>query len=158
MNHETDFLILENQHLNVIQNLINSKLNLQKQDQHYSKIKHRQVTLDYVSKYKIPLCNHLKKNYHITNKKALFLNLENLYEFKKQDLAKIIPQTYFVDFGNIHQQISLIKYNYEHAKLLNLTSPIFIVKPGEDSNRGNGIEIVDNFEDLKKILLVRQFH
>ena len=36
--------------------------------------------------------------------------------------------------------------------------PIFIVKPGEDSNRGNGIELADNYFDLRKLIDGRSTH
>ena len=35
---------------------------------------------------------------------------------------------------------------------------ILIVKPGEDSNRGNGIEICNDFYDLKRIISGRETH
>ena len=35
---------------------------------------------------------------------------------------------------------------------------IFIIKPGEDSNRGNGIEICNSYIDLKNFLLQNETH
>ena len=84
--------------------------------------------------------------------------MEFLFNYLEKDLETCIPLTYFIDFGNIQDQLNLIKQNFTDAANKRQNNPIFIIKPGEDSNRGNGIELSDNFADIKKLLSLKQFH
>ena len=46
----------------------------------------------------------------------------------------------------------MLKNVYNEAYLSRQPAPIFIVKPGEDSNRGNGIELTDDFYELRRLI------
>ena len=54
--------------------------------------------------------------------------------------------------------MSVLRSIYSDAAYRRLNPPIFIVKPGEDSNRGNGIELADNYIDLRNLIDAKQTH
>ena len=50
--------------------------------------------------------NHLRKNYHITNKKGLFLNLK---KFLGDKIFDCIPLTFHIDSNNLEEELINIK-------------------------------------------------
>ena len=49
--------------------------------------------------YPIRMYNKLEDNFHLSNKKALFLNLRNYYDAIGQDPFKALPITYHIKTG-----------------------------------------------------------
>ena len=78
--------------------------------------------------------NHFENNYFLGNKKALFYNLKQYYDLKKQDVFSIIPTTYHIKHGvNDPNYILLSKLfkKVEKVKKKNSTiKNVWIVKPG----------------------------
>jgi hypothetical protein len=84
--------------------------------------------------------NRLDDNYHLSNKKALFRNVRNYYLAMGVDpFDAAIPLTFHIKMPNT-TDAEYIKFReafqgFEKAKDNN----IWIIKPGENTNRGNGI-------------------
>ena len=94
----------------------------------------------------------LENNFHLSNKKALFLNISNYYlsiGYDPFDVA--IPLTFHIksqndpDFKNFEEVFNKFKQKKQ--------SNIWIIKPGENSNRGCGIQVADQLQEIKNIIL-----
>ena len=120
--------------------------------------------------------NKIEDNFHLANKKALFLNLRNYYESLNQDPFIALPVTFHVkngladpEFANfkehyrkVEEEVKVrkalrLKRKHERAEFSPEQSPdkaekaepeqplpppiknIWIIKPGENTNCGNGI-------------------
>ena len=102
--------------------------------------------------------NHLEFNWNLSNKKALYFNLKTYYEALKENPFDYIPVTFhvqtegdkewhrFVDYFNARTEELKLKSNkenqtgkYKKKKEKN----VWIIKPGENSNRGCGIDVAD---------------
>lgn len=105
---------------------------------------------------KIKMHNKMEHNYHLANKKALFFNLRCYYEIIGQEVFDVVPITYHVKHVNDQsfKEFELCFRTFEvfideqGKRLANL----WIVKPGENSNRGNGICVCNTFEEVKEIV------
>lgn len=117
--------------------------------------------------------NHLDNNYHLSNKKALFYNIRNYCEANGTDPFEYIPITYHVIYG-LHdkdflkfkdfyydRQNSSLFYleikqweNLSEAERVNSQPPknIYIIKPGEVTNRGHGITVMNDITQIQYIL------
>lgn len=80
--------------------------------------------------------NKLEDNYHLANKKALFMNISNYYKQLGYDPFDVaIPLTFHVksqsdpEYSRFEKVFNSQKHNQN----------IWIIKPGENSNRGVGI-------------------
>lgn len=101
--------------------------------------------------------NHMPGNCHLGNKKALFFNLRKYCQLTNRELFDMVPMTFHV--GEEYKQFErefrrraqLIK---EGARLSN----VWIVKPGENSNRGNGIHVIESMRELDELLAQRKHH
>jgi len=96
------------------------------------------------------LYNHLDGINTIATKSGLFLALRNYYKDKNIRLFDVVPDTYLIstecktsyEFERKERQIE------EFTKAAGPDS-IWILKPGENTNRGHGIQI---FNDVRKIV------
>lgn len=87
----------------------------------------------------VKIYNKLEDNYHLSNKKALFLNMRNYYEALGQNPYNSLPITFHIKTGLDDPEFEQFKRTFEEA-----TDPkanIWIIKPGENTNRGNGISV-----------------
>ncbi|CAK94059.1 unnamed protein product (macronuclear) [Paramecium tetraurelia] len=98
--------------------------------------------------------NHIEKNYHLGNKKALYHNLKRYYELTKQDLHSIIPMTFHVQKGSKDKVYLQFLENYKKLP----KGSTWIVKPGEFTNRGTGIIVCQNLSEINKIISKKQVH
>lgn len=100
--------------------------------------------------------NKIEHNFHLSNKKALFFNLKTYYEIMGLDVFNVIPVTFhitnyedtaYVEFENCFK-------NYEELtdELGRKPANLWIVKPGENSNRGNGITVCNSLDQIKSEL------
>ena len=96
--------------------------------------------------------NHLMNNYIIGNKKALFHTMSAYYSEKKEEVFDYLPLTFHIKEG-LEDPVyyKFLKYFYKRAKeckaeenAKNKDKNIWIVKPGENSNRGSGIKVCLN--------------
>lgn len=90
--------------------------------------------------------SHIENNFHLSNKKALFYNMKIYYDSIGQDCFGVLPLTFHIKEGPHDKEFvrfqELFK-DYESGKaeadFESLGKQIWIVKPGENTNRGCGI-------------------
>ena len=101
--------------------------------------------------------NKLEHNYHLSNKKALFYNLVNYYKALNKDPFDVTPLTFHIKTGEYDPEFEKFQEKFKEfesavdesgKKIANL----WIVKPGENSNRGNGISVVNDIPSVKQEL------
>lgn len=112
------------------------------------------------------ICNHVEGHAHLSNKKALFYNIKNYYESIGEDPFKFIPLTYHIkenledkEFERFVQEFErLEQLDKENTELMwkekkKRAKPtnIWIIKPGENTNRGSGIKVCNTLEQIKNI-------
>lgn len=83
--------------------------------------------------------NKLEDNYHLANKKALFTNVHSYYSsLGLNPFEAAIPLTFHIKSSSDPEykrfEATFRKYEAEKSNL-----NIWIIKPGENSNRGSGI-------------------
>jgi tubulin monoglycylase TTLL3/8 len=105
----------------------------------------------------LKLHNKLEHNYHLSNKKALFYNLVNYYQALQIDPYEVIPLTFHIKTGETDPEFLKFMEKFKEFDLVldeNGKKPInlWIVKPGENSNRGNGISVVSDINSVKQEL------
>ena len=102
--------------------------------------------------------NHFIKSYIIGNKKALFQTMSDYYEKVGEDVFKYLPMTFHICNGlEDDKYLKFLNYYYSIAKKQNPASETnkfnaWIVKPGENSNRGQGITVCLTLDAIKTIL------
>ncbi len=104
------------------------------------------------------ISNHMERHYHISNKKAMFINLQRYYQIMGEDPFNTLPLTFhirqgvgdpeFVRFTEYYDQLE------EKRKSEGKTAEknVWIIKPGEYSNRGCGISVMHDFEEIKAFI------
>ena len=91
----------------------------------------------------VKIYNKLEDNYHLSNKKALFLNMRNYYEALGQNPYNSLPVTFHIKTGLDDPEFEKFKQTYDETT--DPKSNIWIIKPGENTNRGNGISVSKDF-------------
>lgn len=105
---------------------------------------------------KFKVCNHLEGHIHLSNKKALYYNMKTYYECMGENPFDYIPLTYHIQEGSSDIQFEAFNKQYQDfmneddskQKLQN----IWIVKPGENTNRGNGITVCNSLEQIVNLV------
>lgn len=103
--------------------------------------------------------NHLQCNFYLGNKKALFYNLREYYSLIGDNVFNYVPLTFHIRKGMKDPEYNrFVEYYKRRAKTIikeskeedeegvkkkTKTRNIWIVKPGENSNRGQGITVID---------------
>ena len=87
----------------------------------------------------------MANNFHLSNKKAIYYNMKIYYEAIGQDWCSVLPLTFhikdgpndkeFLKFTEVFKSIDSGSY----TSFESLGKSIWIVKPGENTNRGCGI-------------------
>lgn len=97
--------------------------------------------------------NHLSHNYHIGNKKALFHFLTRYYTQANKPIDQALPLTFHLAkgmedarYGDFLQAYGELQERRKHDKELR---NIWIMKPGESSNRGNGITVCFSLDNVQ---------
>ena len=112
--------------------------------------------------------NHLIHNFYLGNKKALFYNLREYYSLIGQNVFNYLPLTFhirkglkdpeyarFVEFYRRRQGLmerEQKQEEYEGAVVRHKMRNIWIVKPGENSNQGRGITVIDEIYELNSLI------
>lgn len=97
------------------------------------------------------------------NKKALFYTMSQYYEACQEDTFQYLPLTFHIQNGlEDNEYLKFLKNFYDRSRLSKKTETegfkgrkvrnIWIVKPGEFTNRGNGIRVCLCLDDIKQIL------
>ena len=97
--------------------------------------------------------NKLEFNDHLTNKKSLYFTLKTYCNLLNIDLFRIIPVTYHIvngendsEFERFIHENAYLDANSQEVRL----NGVWIVKPGENTNRGTGIAVVSTVSQLQK--------
>jgi len=98
------------------------------------------------------ICNHIEGNAHLGNKKALFYNMKAYYEAIAKNPFEAIPLTFHLSQGLNDIQFNEFVEEFMRIKEANKEENVWIVKPGENSNRGQGINICKTLPDIKGII------
>ena len=101
-------------------------------------------------KQTLRIYNHLENHFHLSNKKAMFLNMQSYYCSLKQDPFDTLPLTFHIKQGLSDPEFEKFKEFYDRVESQKIEKNIWIIKPGENTNRGNGIQVMRNFEEIKK--------
>ena len=109
--------------------------------------------------YDQTLYNHMECNYHLSNKKALYYNMKAFCEWKGEDVFDYLPQTFhikeglrdseFIRFEKYYNQLQKQIDSEESEVTIDNT---WIVKPGENTNRGSGIQFWKELHQIKDIV------
>lgn len=95
----------------------------------------------------LKLYNKLEENENICNKKLLFANLKNYYTFIGKQVFEVVPVTFHVKSRNDPG------FNeFEKTFAQNEGNNIWIIKPGENTNRGKGISVSNSLEEIRAIV------
>ncbi len=97
----------------------------------------------------VRMCNHVEGNVHLGNKKGLYYNVKSYYQALKRDAFSAIPLTFHVkstgDPEYARFKEAFTSHNSDGKN-------VWIVKPGENSNRGNGIAICQSVPEVEQQL------
>lgn len=111
--------------------------------------------------------NHLMNNFYLGNKKALFYNLKQYYELLDENPFKRIPLTFHIKKGFKDSQYKrFLAYYKKRATYIRQQEKqmedgdavkrkmrnVWIVKPGQLTNRGHGITVIDEIYELNSII------
>lgn len=82
----------------------------------------------------------LEDNFHLSNKKALFLNMKMYYEAQGMNVFEALPVTFHIKKGEADAEFQKFAEYYEAEEEKRKVDPahhnIWIIKPGENTNRG----------------------
>ena len=79
------------------------------------------------------------------------MNLKLYYETYGQNPFKTLPVTFLVH-GSIDNQSFLDFKDYYDRKGFKDGKSLWIIKPGEDSNCGCGIQVVKTFKEIQTVI------
>ena len=82
--------------------------------------------------YPLKVYNKLEDNYHLANKKALFINMRNYYEAIGREPFDALPVTFHVKSGLDDPEFHKFKDYYDECS--KEKHNIWIIKPGECTN------------------------
>lgn len=113
-----------------------------------------QLICDKIQSDKQRLYNKLEFNNCLTNKRGLYMTMRNYYNVTNQSIFDKIPLTFTVESqDDLEYQGFLEHYNrFEAEKKETHSQNLWIVKPGEFTNRGNGISVCQTLEEINAII------
>lgn len=106
--------------------------------------------------------NHLENNWHLSNKKALFYNMKSYYEARKINPFEFIPVTFHVEDLTSKEFVKFMEYYSQKQEQIVCEQKklqqgsikprkrrnVWLVKPGENTNRGTGITVTETLEEI----------
>ena len=106
------------------------------------------------------ISNHFEGNYYLGHKKNMYKCLRMYYTLTNKDLSKIVPLTFHIKYGKT--DLTFVKFqelylqnerNIKRAESDNEgPKNVWIIKPGENSNRGNGISVSNNLTEIESYI------
>ena len=104
---------------------------------------------------KMKMHNKIEYNQHLSNKKGLFKCLKTYYSAIGKNPFGYIPLTFHIikgeadsEFGKFTEEFNLLEVERQKNKIQNL----WIVKPGENTNRGEGINLANSREHVIELI------
>lgn len=98
----------------------------------------------------IRIANHVPGCLQLHSKKLLYLNLKRNFEKNNRDVFEVIPETYILSSANPedagYRELEASWNRNQEEKGENKGKNVWICKPGENSNRGHGIVVVNTLE------------
>ena len=89
--------------------------------------------------------NHLDGINAIANKSGLFSTLKDYCDFHNLEVFNYVPETHVIHLDRTYSN----ETNYELEEFKEVFgNHIWIMKPGENSNRGHGIQILNSLEKI----------
>eukprot|EP00825_Cyclidium_porcatum_P004922 TRINITY_DN12344_c0_g1_i2.p1 TRINITY_DN12344_c0_g1~~TRINITY_DN12344_c0_g1_i2.p1 ORF type:complete len:432 (-),score=62.32 TRINITY_DN12344_c0_g1_i2:165-1460(-) len=125
--------------------------NFQDDDAPYQ-IKKSKILTKLINPVNFKAYNHLSQNYNLYNKKSLFYNMRDYYHNAKQNVFDYLPLTFHIQNGLEDPQFGEFLIYFEQYKQLKKSKNIWILKPGENSNRGHGITVAKSLDEIKLVL------
>lgn len=111
----------------------------------------------------IVIPNHFENVCELSDKCFLFKNMKIFYEKHDKDVFEFLPLTFVVstpsDFdASFLEFVSQYKI-LENARKESASSfrNLWIIKPGEDSNRGRGVYVMDNLPKIRDFMKMNAF-
>lgn len=107
------------------------------------------------------MCNHIENNFHLGNKKALLWNMRHYYDCIKDNVFDYLPLTFHIRTGTSDPEwrkfLGLYERNKKEAEedesgADSVPKNIWIVKPGEETNRGRGINVCSELSEIKELI------
>lgn len=102
--------------------------------------------------YPFKLVNKLEGSACLANKKTLFTNMKSYYEAIGVDPYLTLPTTFHITNQSTLAAFKLYHKNAGQAD----QGSLWIVKPGENANRGHGIQVANSYESIEKIVKLNQ--
>jgi len=94
------------------------------------------------------LSNHLEGNYYLGHKKHMHKCLVLYYTLIRRNIEEVVPLTFHIKYGK--SDLNYIKFQEMYKEYRKKNKNVWIIKPGENSNRGNGIVIANTLNDIDK--------
>ena len=102
-------------------------------------------------KTSVKICNKLTNNHNLSQKKFLFHNLYSYYTLLNINPYDTLPRTFHVQYNEDEEWKKFIDYFHSNQeKESKHFQNIWIVKPGENSNRGNRIIVTKSLDEIKQ--------
>jgi len=94
------------------------------------------------------ISNHFEGNYYLGYKKNMYKCLLLYYSLISRDISKTIPLTFHIKKGETDEEYAKFLKAYNEYKESQDMKNIWIIKPGENTNRGNGIKIASTLTEV----------
>lgn len=114
-----------------------------------------------ITSHKLISYSKMENNYHLSNKKALFYNMRIYYEALGIEYHNQMPLTFhikeglndpqFLKFEQLYQDLGANKDTILNG-LPKFGKNLWIVKPGENTNRGCGIQVSRELDHIKSLI------
>jgi tubulin--tyrosine ligase len=99
----------------------------------------------------------MENNFHLSNKKAIYYNMKTYYDAIGQDWFKVLPLQFHIKEGPSDKEYLkfvdvFVNEMGPYSYLDKLGKTIWIVKPGENTNRGCGIQVCKDLPQIRDII------
>lgn len=108
--------------------------------------------------------NHQDNNFHLSNKKAIWYNMKVYYESLGENPFDYMPLTFHIKEGETDREFQKFldvfknpQANEDLMKYPKYGTGMWIIKPGENTNRGVGIQVSRDINHIKSMVNQTQF-
>ena len=107
--------------------------------------------------------NHQENNFHLSNKKAIYYNMKVFYESSGLNPFDFLPLTYHIKEGESDREFHKFVETYNNPgsndvlqKYPKYGTSLWIIKPGENTNRGCGIQVSRDLNHIRSLVQTQQ--